>query len=140
MLHNCQDRDRKNRAVQLFCMADLFEHALKQRLRSEAPLAARMRPRKLDEYIGQDEIVGEGRLLRRAIEADKLFSSIILWGPPGSGKTTLAMVIANHTQSHFETLSAVMAGKADLVAVLAAATERRKLHNIRNILIVDEVH
>ena len=64
---------------------DLFDHALKERLAVEAPLAARMRPRSLDEFVGQEDIVGPGRLLRRAIEADRLFSSIILWGPPGTG-------------------------------------------------------
>ena len=95
-------------------MSDLFDHSLKQSLKTEAPLAARMRPRTLDEFVGQEEILGEGKLLRRAIQADKLFSSIILWGPPGTGKTTLAMVIANHTQSHFETLSAVLDGVARL--------------------------
>ncbi|HZD57992.1 MAG TPA: AAA family ATPase [Anaerolineales bacterium] len=119
---------------------DLFDHALKERMAQEAPLAARMRPRTLDEFVGQEEIVGEGRLLRRAIEADRLFSSIILWGPPGTGKTTLAMVIANHTQSHFETLSAVLAGKAELREVISAAQERRKLYQKRTILFVDEVH
>jgi putative ATPase len=119
---------------------DLFDHALKERMAQEAPLAARMRPRTLDEFVGQEEIVGEGRLLRRAIEADRLFSSIILWGPPGTGKTTLAMVIANHTQSHFETLSAVLAGKAELREVIANAQERRKLYQKRTILFVDEVH
>ena len=67
---------------------DLFDHAMQSRLAQEAPLAARMRPRTLDEFVGQEEIVGQGRLLRRAIEADRLFSSIIFWGPPGSGKTT----------------------------------------------------
>jgi len=121
-------------------MPDLFDHALNERLAKEAPLAARMRPRTLDEYIGQEDIVGEGRLLRRAIQADRLFASILLWGPPGSGKTTLAMVIANHTQSHFETLSAVMAGKPELRELIAEAQERRKLHNLRTILFVDEVH
>lgn len=121
-------------------MSDLFDHAMQEHLRSESPLAARMRPRTLDEYIGQEHIIGEGKLLRRAIQADRLFSSIILWGPPGTGKTTLAMCIANQTQSHFETLSAVLAGKAELREVLDAAIERRRLYNKRTILFVDEVH
>jgi putative ATPase len=119
---------------------DLFDHAMQQRLQSEAPLAARMRPRTLDEFAGQEEIVGEGRLLRRAIEADRLFSSIILWGPPGTGKTTLAQIIANQTKSHFETLSAVLAGKAELRTVVEKALERRRLYGTRTILFVDEVH
>src|SRR3989304_5349480 len=117
-----------------------FDPSLKERMRTEAPLAARMRPRTLDEFVGQEEIVGPGRLLRRAIEADRLFSSIILWGPPGTGKTTLAMVIANQTKSHFETLSAVLAGKAELREVIAAAQERRRLYQKKTILFVDEVH
>ena len=121
-------------------MTDLFDHALNQRLTHEAPLAARMRPRTLDEYTGQEHIIGEGKLLRRAIIADRLFSSIILWGPPGTGKTTLAMVIANQTQSHFETLSAVLDGKARLREVVSEAMERRKLYQKRTILFVDEVH
>src|SRR3990172_6055796 len=119
---------------------DLFDFTLNQRLRQEAPLAARMRPRTLDEFCGQEEIAGPGRLLRRAIEADRLFSSIILWGPPGTGKTTLAMIIANTTRSHFETISAVLAGKPELRRVIEQAQERRKLHGTRTILFVDEVH
>jgi putative ATPase len=119
---------------------DLFTHAHQQRMKSEAPLAARMRPRTLDEFIGQEHIVGPGKLLRRAIEADRLFSSILLWGPPGTGKTTLAMVIANLTKSHFETLSAVLAGKAELRDVIDHAIERRKMYQKRTILFVDEVH
>ena len=119
---------------------DLFDHALKERLATEAPLAARMRPRSLDEYIGQEEIVGSGRLLRRAIEADRLFSSIILWGPPGTGKTTLAQIIANSTKSYFASISAVLSGVADLRKVIVDAKERRKLHNQKTILFVDEVH
>jgi putative ATPase len=121
-------------------MPDLFDHAMGERLKEEAPLAARMRPRTLDEYVGQEHIVGEGKLLRRAIQADKLFSSIILWGPPGTGKTTLAQIIANSTQSHFVTISAILAGKADLRKIIAEALERRRLHNIRTLLFVDEVH
>lgn len=119
---------------------DLFSHAHQQRMRTEAPLAARMRPRTLDEFVGQQDILGPGKLLRRAIEADRLFSSVILWGPPGTGKTTLAMVIANLTKSHFETLSAVLAGKAELREVIDKALERRKLYQKKTILFVDEVH
>jgi putative ATPase len=119
---------------------DLFDHAMQERMKQEAPLAARMRPRTLQEFIGQEHIVGEGKLLRRAIEADKLFSSIILWGPPGTGKTTLAQVIANSTRSHFVTISAILAGKAELRTAVEAALERRRLHNERTILFVDEVH
>ena len=109
-------------------------------MKSEAPLAARMRPRTLAEYIGQEHIVGPGKLLRRAIEADRLFSSIILWGPPGTGKTTLAQVIANTTKSHFETISAILAGKTELRQIIEATLERRRLHGKRTILFVDEVH
>ncbi len=119
---------------------DLFDHALRERMKTEAPLAARMRPRTLEEFVGQEDIVGPGKLLRRAIETDRLFSSIILWGPPGTGKTTLAMIIANQTKSHFDTLSAVLAGKAELKEVIDKAIERRKLYGRRTILFVDEVH
>ncbi len=118
---------------------DLFTHAMNDRMKSEAPLAARMRPRTLDEYVGQEHILGPGKLLRRAIEADRLFSSILLWGPPGTGKTTLAQVIANTTKSHFETLSAVLAGKAELREVIEKALERRRLYNLRTVLFVKDV-
>ena len=90
-------------------MSDLFDNAKNEK----QPLAARMRPRNLDEYIGQDHIVGKGRLLRRAIAADQL-TSVIFYGPPGTGKTTLARVIANHTKSNFITLNAVLTGVADI--------------------------
>ena len=121
-------------------MSDLFEHAMNERMKADSPLAARMRPRTLDEYIGQEHIVGKGKLLRRAIEADRLFSSIILCGPPGTGKTTLAQVIANQTKSHFETLSAILAGKADLRQVIDRAQERNRLYKQRTILFIDEIH
>ena len=109
-------------------------------MREQAPLAARMRPRTLDEVVGQDHIIGPGSLLKRAIQADRLFSSIILYGPPGTGKTTLARVISNVTKAHFESLSAVLAGVADLRRVIDEAAERRRLYRQRTILFVDEVH
>ena len=105
----------------------------------EAPLAARMRPRILDEFVGQEHIVGPGRLLRRAIQADQL-SSIIFYGPPGTGKTTLAMVIANTTKSHFISINAVLSGVKDIRDAIDEAKERRRLYNQRTILFVDEVH
>ncbi|HUT16051.1 MAG TPA: AAA family ATPase, partial [Anaerolineae bacterium] len=88
---------------------NLFEFSRSSQVQMRQPLAARMRPRTLDEFAGQEHIVGSGTLLRRAIEADQI-SSMLLWGPPGSGKTTLAMIIAHRTNSHFERISAVMAG------------------------------
>jgi putative ATPase len=119
---------------------DLFDHAMQERMQHESPLADRMRPQTLDEIVGQDHIIGEGKLLRRAIQADRLFSSIILYGPPGTGKTTLARVISNLTKAHFESLSAVLAGVGDLRKVIAEAKERRKLYQRRTILFIDEVH
>ncbi|NPV87020.1 MAG: AAA family ATPase [Anaerolineae bacterium] len=119
---------------------DLFSHAMSEQMKEEAPLAARMRPRTLDEIVGQDHIIGEGKLLRRAIQADRLFSSLILFGPPGTGKTTLAKVIAAHTQAHFEAISAVLSGVGELREVIAQAVERRKLYRKRTILFIDEVH
>ena len=118
---------------------DLFAQARKTQAEREAPLAARMRPRRLEEFVGQDHVVGPGRLLRRAIQADQL-SSLILYGPPGTGKTTLAMVIANTTKSRFVTLNAVLAGVKDVRAVAGEAMERRNLYGERTILFVDEVH
>lgn len=119
---------------------DLFEHSRREQARKEAPLAARMRPRTFEEFVGQEEIVGPGKLLRRAIEADRLFSSLVFWGPPGTGKTTLAMIIANLTQAHFETLSAVLSGVADLRRIVKAARDRRGMYGTRTILLVDEIH
>ena len=119
---------------------DLFDLRREELRQKEAPLAARMRPRTLDEFVGQSHILGQDRLLRRAIIADRLFSSIILWGPPGTGKTTLAMIIANTTQSHFDTLSAVLAGVADIRRVVAGAKDRRGMHGQRTTLLVDEIH
>jgi putative ATPase len=120
-------------------MTNLFAHARKEQIEREAPLAARIRPRSLEDFVGQDEIVGPGRLLRRAIEVDQL-SSMIFWGPPGCGKTTLAMIIAQTTESRFETISAVLAGVPELRRLIKEAKDERELYGRRTILLVDEIH
>ena len=117
----------------------LFEHKQKRQMQQEAPLAARMRSRNFDEFVGQEHIVGPGRVLRKSIEADQV-PSIILWGPPGSGKTTLAYLIAGATSSHFSAVSAVTAGVADLRKLVEEARERRGMYGQRTILFVDEIH
>jgi putative ATPase len=126
----CATSTRNSSSTQLF---DAAENPQGQ------PLAYRMRPRSIDEYVGQDHIVGPGRLLRRMIQADQL-SSIIFYGPPGTGKTTLARVIANTTKSTFITLNAVLSGVKDLRKEIAEARERETLYQTRTILFIDEVH
>ena len=103
------------------------------------PLAARMRPKTIHEFIGQEHIVGEGKLLRRAIEADQI-SSLIFYGPPGTGKTTLAKVIAGTTKTFFTELNAVTAGVADIRKVIEQAKDRYLLHRQRTTLFIDEIH
>ncbi len=117
----------------------LFDRTCATELAKDQPLAARMRPRTLEEYIGQEHILAPGRLLRRAVQADQI-SSLLFYGPPGTGKTTLASVIANTTKSVFVTLNAVMAGIADLRDVTTAAQRRKTEYGQRTILFVDEVH
>jgi putative ATPase len=117
----------------------LFDHRRDSLIEQEQPLAARMRPRTLDEYIGQEHIVGPGRLLRRAIQADQL-SSVIFYGPPGTGKTTLARVIANTTRAHFIAINAVLAGVKDIREATEAAQQQRGMYGRKTILFVDEVH
>ena len=107
--------------------------------KTHKPLADRMRPKTLDEYIGQENIIGKGRLLRRAIQSDRL-SSIILYGPPGTGKTTLAKIIANHTKSNFQSLNAVLAGIQQIRDAIKTAEENKRLYERKTILFVDEVH
>ncbi len=109
------------------------------RLPGEGPLAARMRPRDLDEFVGQDRVVGEGRTLRRMVERDEV-PSLIFWGPPGTGKTTLASIIARRTSRHFEQLSAVSSGVADLRRAIADAQQRRRAGGVSTILFIDEIH
>ena len=118
---------------------DLFESALEDRFDEYAPLAARMRPRSLDQFVGQRHILGPGRALRTRIESGEL-SSIVLWGPAGTGKTTLAHVIAHITDAHFEPMSAVAAGVADVRKVITGAKERLGQHGRRTVLFLDEIH
>ena len=123
----------------LFSSTDPGEAPLVSTAQSSAPLAARMRPRDLSEYVGQQHILGPGRLLRRAIEADRI-SSILLYGPPGTGKTTLAQIIAAATSSKFERLSGVESTVADIRRVVATAANRLDNNGARTILFVDEIH
>lgn len=118
---------------------DLFEHAAADRLRREAPLARRLAPRTLDELVGQDHILGSGKILRRAIEADRI-TSLILYGPPGTGKTALARIVAMRTKSAFEPLNAVTSGVKELRELIAAAKQRRLHESRRTIVFVDELH
>jgi len=118
---------------------DLFDAQLEKALKAEAPLPARMRPRSLDEFVGQDEILGKNSLLRKAIESGKV-GSLILYGPPGSGKTTIAEIIANKMEAHFEPVSAVTAGVTELRKIIDAAKNRRKMQQERTVVVVDEIH
>ncbi|HAL49711.1 MAG: replication-associated recombination protein A [SAR202 cluster bacterium] len=117
----------------------LFEHEAAQKKEKLAPLAARMRPRTFDEYVGQSHIVGPNTALRRALNAGYV-PSMILWGPPGTGKTTLAILLASMTSSYFERISAVGSGVADLRRVMSDASDRLGMHGQRTILFVDEIH
>ena len=117
----------------------LFEHQAELHVGKHAPLAARMRPRSFDELVGQEHIVGPGRALRKSIESDRI-PSMILWGPPGSGKTTLAHLISGVTRSYFSSVSAVGSGVADLRRVAQEAQDRLGMHGQRTILFIDEIH
>lgn len=118
---------------------DLFDQKLEKDLKSRAPLADRMRPQTLDDYVGQQDVVGADKLLRKAIESDEI-PSIIFWGPPGTGKSTLARIIARLTKSEFVQLSAVSAGVKEFREIVKEATDRRKFNGKRTILFIDEIH
>lgn len=118
---------------------DLFTLSMEDKLKRNAPLADRMRPESLSEFVGQDHIIGEGKFLNRSIRADRI-TSMIFYGPPGTGKTTLARIIANTTKMRFEKLSAVTSGVKDIREVMTRAEENLKLYNNRTILFIDEIH
>ncbi|MGZ3536206.1 MAG: replication-associated recombination protein A [Thermodesulfobacteriota bacterium] len=118
---------------------ELFEKKEKELFKREAPLADRMRPQTLDEFVGQDHLLGKGKILREAIESDRL-PSMILWGPPGSGKTTLAMIIASTTGAQFLAFSAVLSGVKEIKEVVREAEEEWKYNKRRTVLFVDEIH
>jgi ATPase related to the helicase subunit of the Holliday junction resolvase len=119
---------------------DLFTSDKKQAMKSESePLAARMRPKRLDDFAGQEHILGEGKLLRRLIESDKI-SSLILYGPPGCGKTTLALIISEKTKAHFERINAASNNVADMRKIIDAAKKREAISGKRTILLIDEIH
>ncbi len=135
MLHAlAQEYSRKEEA-----QMDLFEYARTKAMKTEAPLASRIRPRTLEEVVGQQHIIGKDKLLYRAIRADKL-SSLILYGPPGTGKTTLAKVIANTTSAEFTQINATVAGKKDMEEVVKHAKENLGMYGKKTILFVDEIH
>ena len=118
---------------------DLFDYMREQNMESESPLASRLRPTTLEEVVGQQHIVGKGKLLYRAIKADKL-SSIIFYGPPGTGKTTLAKVIANTTSAEFKQINATSAGKKDMEEVVQQAKNNQGMYGKKTILFIDEIH
>ena len=118
---------------------DLFDFMRESEQETEAPLAARLRPVKLEEVVGQQHIIGKGKLLYRAIKADKI-SSLIFYGPPGTGKTTLAKVIANATKAQFQQINATSAGKKDMEQVVKEAQDRRGMYGLKTILFIDEIH